>query len=147
MQEFTSRYLWLISPNSAFLEVGVTLSNIRYVSRVKWSNPGKGVAPSPTPWFKLLRRGPSGHPRLHQLYFYWFIGLVGRMFANGPGNRGSITGRVIPKTLKMVLDNSLLNSQPTGRPRLHRQLYFTHCERRYGLTPSRRLGQTRAQPS
>ena len=25
------------------------LSNIRYVSRVKWSNPGKGVAPSPTP--------------------------------------------------------------------------------------------------
>ena len=27
----------------------LTLSNIRYVSRVKWSNPGKGVAPSPTP--------------------------------------------------------------------------------------------------
>ena len=25
------------------------LSNIRYLSRVKWSNPGKGVAPSPTP--------------------------------------------------------------------------------------------------
>ena len=24
-------------------------SNIRYVSRVKWSNPGKGVTPSPTP--------------------------------------------------------------------------------------------------
>ena len=27
----------------------LTLSNIRYVSRVKWSNSGKGVAPSPTP--------------------------------------------------------------------------------------------------
>ena len=27
----------------------LTLSNITYVSRVKWSNPGKGVAPSPTP--------------------------------------------------------------------------------------------------
>ena len=27
----------------------LTLSNIRYVSRVKWSNPGKGVAPSPIP--------------------------------------------------------------------------------------------------
>ena len=26
----------------------LTLSIIRYVSRVKWSNPGKGVAPSPT---------------------------------------------------------------------------------------------------
>ena len=28
----------------------LTLNNIKYVSRVKWSNPGKGVAPSPTPW-------------------------------------------------------------------------------------------------
>ena len=27
----------------------LTLSNSRYVSRVKWSNPGKGVAPSPPP--------------------------------------------------------------------------------------------------
>ena len=27
----------------------LTLSNMRYVSRVKWSNPGKGVASSPTP--------------------------------------------------------------------------------------------------
>ena len=27
----------------------LTLSNIRYVSRVKWSNPEKGAAPSPTP--------------------------------------------------------------------------------------------------
>ena len=26
----------------------LTLSNMRYVSRVKWSNPGKGVTPSPT---------------------------------------------------------------------------------------------------
>ena len=27
----------------------LTLSNIKYVSRVKWSNPGEGVVPSPTP--------------------------------------------------------------------------------------------------
>ena len=27
----------------------LTLSNIRYISRVKWSNPGKGVASTPTP--------------------------------------------------------------------------------------------------
>ena len=39
------------------------------------------------------------------------IGLVGRVFANGPGDRGSIPGRAIPKTLKMVLDTSLLNTQ------------------------------------
>ena len=39
------------------------------------------------------------------------IGLLGGVFANGPGDLGSIPGRVIPKTLKMVLDTSLLNSQ------------------------------------
>ena len=37
------------------------------------------------------------------------IGLVGRVLANGPGDLGSIPGLVIPKTLKMVLDISLLN--------------------------------------
>ena len=40
-----------------------------------------------------------------------FIGLVGRVFANGPGDLGSIPGHVIPKALKMVLDTSLLNTQ------------------------------------
>ena len=33
------------------------------------------------------------------------------MFENGPGNLGSVPGRVIPKTLKMVLDSSFLNTQ------------------------------------
>ena len=43
----------------------LTLSIIRYGTRVKWSNPEKGVAPSPTPWCsKLSKREPSGHPRL-----------------------------------------------------------------------------------
>ena len=36
--------------------------------------------------------------------------LVGRVFTNGPGDLGSIPGRVKPKTLKMVLDTSLLNT-------------------------------------
>ena len=41
------------------------LSNIRYVSRVKWTNPGKGVAPSPTPQCSSYwKREPSGHRRL-----------------------------------------------------------------------------------
>ena len=39
------------------------------------------------------------------------IGLVVRVFANGPGDQGSIPGRVIPKTQKIVLDASLLNTQ------------------------------------
>ena len=39
------------------------------------------------------------------------INQVGRVFTNGPGDRASIPGGVIPKTLKMVLDTSLLNTQ------------------------------------
>ena len=39
------------------------------------------------------------------------IGLVGRVLANDPEDLGSIPGRVIPKTLKMVLDTFLLNTQ------------------------------------
>ena len=35
----------------------LTLSIIRYGSRIKWSNPGKGVAPSPTPWCSSYRKG------------------------------------------------------------------------------------------
>ena len=38
-------------------------------------------------------------------------GLGVRVFANGPGDLGSIPGRVIPKTQKMVLDASLLSTQ------------------------------------
>ena len=35
-----------------------------------------------------------------------------REFANGPEDQGSIPGRVIPKTQKMVLDAGLLSTQP-----------------------------------
>ena len=35
----------------------LTLRIIRYVSRVKCSNPGKGEAPSPTPWCSNYWRG------------------------------------------------------------------------------------------
>ena len=37
--------------------------------------------------------------------------LVGRVFGNGPGDLGSVPGRVIPKTFKMALDTSLFNTQ------------------------------------
>ena len=46
-----------------------------------------------------------------------FIGVlpdictIVRVFTNGPEDLGSIPGRVIPKTLKMVLDAALLNTQ------------------------------------
>ena len=52
------------------------------------------------------------------LFFCYFLfcfvclfGLAVRVFANGPGDLGSIPGRVIPKTQKMVLDASLPNTQ------------------------------------
>ena len=38
------------------------------------------------------------------------IGLMVIVFTNGPGDCGSIPGLVIPKTQKMVLDTSLLNT-------------------------------------
>ena len=37
------------------------------------------------------------------------IDIIVRVFANVPGDQGSIPGQVIPKTQKMVLDASLLN--------------------------------------
>ena len=43
-------------------------------------------------------------------YWYTYVEAV-RVFANGPGDLGSIPGRVIPKTLKMELDTTLLNTQ------------------------------------
>ena len=42
---------------------------------------------------------------------YRAIGLMSRVFANVLGDRGSIPGRVIPKTQKMVLDAALLSNQ------------------------------------
>ena len=38
-------------------------------------------------------------------------GQPARVFTNGPGDLGSIPGRVIPKTQKTVLNASLLNTQ------------------------------------
>ena len=125
----------------------LTLSIIRCGSKIKWSNPGKGVAPSPTPWCSSYRKGnlrvtlDYGRQQLYLLYgistivgylmpnllytyisniynFGWVlwhinrdIGPAVRVFANGPGDLGSIPGRVIPKTLKMELDTTLLNTQ------------------------------------
>ncbi len=39
------------------------------------------------------------------------IGLMSRVFANGLVDQGSIPGRVIPKSQKMVLDAALLSAQ------------------------------------
>ena len=40
-----------------FIPPCLTLSIIRYVSRIKWSNPGKRGVPSPTPWCSSYWKG------------------------------------------------------------------------------------------
>ena len=56
----------------------------------------------------------NGNPFFYTPFIYKvnrLISLVGRVFTNGPRDLGSILGRIIPKTLKMVLDTSLINIQ------------------------------------
>ena len=60
----------------------LTLSIIRYGSRVKWSNPGKGVAPFPTPRCSSYWKGSlrvtlnKGHQLyLSTIYIYIYIYL------------------------------------------------------------------------
>ena len=48
---------------------------------------------------------------LNTIVWFWLIGLMGTVFTNGLGDLVSIPGRVTPKTLKMVLDTSLINTR------------------------------------
>ena len=41
---------------------------------------------------------------VHLIFIFFIIGLLSGVFANGPGDWDSISGRVIPKTQKMTLD-------------------------------------------
>ena len=45
------------------------------------------------------------------IYIYIYIYIYTSVSDNGPGEWGSIPGRVIPKTPKMELDDALLNTQ------------------------------------
>ena len=61
-----------------------------------------------------IQRDPRTHIRTYiyiYIYIYLLISLVNRVFTNGPVDLGSIPGRLIPKSLKMVLDTSLLNTR------------------------------------
>ena len=76
--------------------LGVCKKYLNYLSRQKFTITEKLI---------FLQ---NNHLSIQQNYS---IGLVGRVFANGPGNLSSIPSRVIPKILKMVLDTSLLNTR------------------------------------
>ena len=59
----------------------------------------------------LKKKVNQTHTHTHTHTHHRLIGLVGGVFANDPGDLGSIPGRVKPKTLKMGLDAALLNIQ------------------------------------
>ena len=64
--------------------------------------------------YNCLKNLYDFHKVIHIMIFIsktGLIGLEGRVFANDRRFQGSILGRGIPKTLKMVLDTSLLNTQ------------------------------------
>ena len=52
--------------------------------------------------FKILTNGENSNSNLDWLITL-SIGLMSRVFTNGPGNRGSIPGRVMQKILKWYL--------------------------------------------
>ena len=63
---------------------------------------------------KYYTTGTSNLKILDNIITVWILrkfGLVGWVFVNGPGDRGSAPRRIIPKTQKMVLDASLLNTR------------------------------------
>ena len=64
-------------------------------------------------WYLWYKRILGSNEKLFKVYLFinWLNGLVGRVFTNGSGDLGSIPGPLIPRTLKMVLDTSLLNIQ------------------------------------
>ena len=68
----------------------------------KWRERVRDIRASGTTWWWCLYLGN---------FFFLYISLISWMFANCPGDKGSILGRVIPKTEKMVFDAALLNTQ------------------------------------
>ena len=74
-----------------------------------WTNQGKINVLKFIPYF-------SSAPYIY-IYIYIYSFLARRVFTNGPGDLGTIPGRVNPKTLKMVLDISLPNTQQ-HKPRI-----------------------------
>ena len=51
-----------VVPKTLKMVLDASLLNTQHYkgSRVKWRNPGKGVAPSPTPWCSSHRKGSLG---------------------------------------------------------------------------------------
>ena len=68
----------------------LTLSNIRYVSRVKWRNPGKGVSPCRTPRCSSYWKGSPLVPLKYgrQLSFTILLGVKSSVVCERQAHRG-----------------------------------------------------------
>ena len=67
-------------------------------------------------WETEVQSQIKSYQRLQKWYLiplckFYALTLVGRVVANGLGDRSSITDQVIPKTSKMVLNTTLLNTK------------------------------------
>ena len=98
-----NKYLWISNRYSIPIPINYLLKSMGI--KEKWENDiSKGKGNNKFCCMNSIRE-------IITLVFNRLIDQVGRVFASGPGDRGSIPGRVVPKTLKMVLDISLLNTQ------------------------------------
>ena len=61
------------------LDAVLTLSIIRWGSRVKWSNPGNGVAPSPTPLCSSYWKGSPTTKVVNFTYYHYKVTLIARI--------------------------------------------------------------------
>ena len=112
----------------------LTLSIIRLGSRVKWSNLGKGIAPSPTPQCSSYRKGSLLFALDYgrQLYFYLYIAKYSLVQSAGVVEYTdcfSAEGPDTPPTsvLHMILKNLMVRFQycwSFGECRVH-----LHCHR------------------
>ena len=80
---------------------------VRFKGKVELSRE-RSSAPTLHLGVVAIEKGDFGSPSTKTANFTLLISLMGRVFTNGPRDRGLVPGRVIPKAQKMVLDTSLL---------------------------------------
>ena len=104
-----------------------TLSIIRYVSSVKWSNPGKGLVPSPTPrrcsYWKRSLRVALDYSR--QLYFFIFRKKLDGIYTR-------MLRAILNKSWRQHSTKQQLHSHPppiTKTIKVRRTRHARHCSR------------------
>ena len=104
---------WVLPKIQKMVLDATFLNTWHYKVQIKGSNPGNRIVPFPTHQCSSYWKGSFQVTSTKVANFTLIpdIGMMVRVFANGLGDLGSIPGRVIPKTQKMILDASLLNTQ------------------------------------